>query len=88
MPKAASNKSSIKSHFKSTKDSSSRQAKSTASKHKSPVVEISDEDSSDLDENSKKWDNLHKWALQRMEFDEPLHSANKTKVDIILRVFE
>ena len=88
MPKAASTKGSIKSHFKTTKDSTSKQAKSTASKHRSPVVEISDEDNSDLDENSGKWDNLHKWALKRMEFDEPLHSANKSKVDIILRVFE
>lgn len=93
MPKAASvkNKGSLKSHFKSTKGATSKSSKSTPSKpskQEAEVVEISDEDGSDLDENSRRWNDLHLWALKRMDFDEPLHSIDKTKVDIILRVFE
>ena len=96
MPKAAStkNKGSLKSHFKSTKGSATKASKSAPSKpakEGTSVVEISDEEesvASDLDENSRNWNDLYAWALQRMEFDEPLHSTKKTKVDIILRVFE
>lgn len=93
MPKAASakHKSSIKSHFKAAKGATAKTSKSSPSKpykQETDVVEINDQEDSDLNENSNEWNNLHSWAMQRMDFNEPLHSTNKTKVDIILRVFE
>ncbi|TIA93955.1 hypothetical protein E3P81_00535 [Wallemia ichthyophaga] len=93
MPKAASakHKSSIKSHFKAAKGATAKTLKSSPSKpykQETDVVEINDQEGSDLNENSNEWNNLHSWAMQRMDFNEPLHSTNKTKVDIILRVFD
>ena len=71
-------------YFKSTKPSNNP-------KNKQEVISVdehNDENDEDLNENSNQWSKLYNWALSKMEFDEPLHSQNKSKVDIILRVFE